>query len=571
MQHADDSQARTRRYDQFLKEGMKHFRQNDIETAINLWEKASEQQSGEPEIHSILGNAYKLLSDFEQSSRCLHQAVELEPDNFKYLYNYGLILQEQQRYDKAAVVFRHALDLHPDNHELLNDLGVVHFYLRQFKTALRYIEEAIEIEPGYVVGRINLAWVCLHTGETERAGDIVDYLMREHSGNAEVQELQRQLEVQSTDPASEIDSDAMRLEMSGKTYRITPLEMLRDFDVGALDEHIELSIVVPILNERENLPILHGKLVEVLSNLHQNYEIIFVDDGSVDGSLEVMKQLAEIDPHVKVIIFRRNYGQTAALSAGFRYAHGNVIITMDGDLQNDPADIPRLLEKMAEGYDLVNGWRKNRQDKALTRKLPSRLANMLINKLIAGTGISLHDFGCTLKAYKRGIVKNIHLYGEMHRFIPVFAAWLGVRVAEIPVKHHPRRYGVAKYNLSRVSRVILDLLVVRFFADSLTRPIQFFGKLARWLFVWGSGILATAGLLKFVVAVPWSVDTLVLLFGMLTMISVLVVIMGLLGEIMMRIYFETQKKDYFIVERVISSGHGAGPAQQSFDAPAGKV
>ncbi|KPA12073.1 glycosyl transferase family 2, partial [Candidatus Magnetomorum sp. HK-1] len=184
---------------------------------------------------------------------------------------------------------------------------------------------------------------------------------------------------------------------------------------------------------------------------------------------------------VKVIQFRRNYGQTAAISAGFKYCSGSVVITIDGDLQNDPDDIPKLLEKMAEGYDLVSGWRKNRKDKLLSRKIPSLIANKIINKLIAGTGVKLNDYGCTLKAYKRGIVKNINLYGEMHRFIPVFAAWLGVNITEIPVNHRKRIKGEAKYNLSRVSRVIFDLVLVRFYSDYLTRPIKFFGKIAKLL------------------------------------------------------------------------------------------
>jgi len=548
------NQARARRYDQFLQEGMRHFRENNLQTAVSLWEKASEQQAQEPEIHSILGNAYKLLNDYERAGGCLRRAVELAPGNFKYLYNYGIHLQETGRYDEAVEVLRQALMQQPENHELLNDLGVVHFYLRRYSSARRYLEEAIELAPDYAVARANLAWVCLHTQRVDEARELVNLLLAEHGAEVDTLELQRQLEIYESGAPQ--PSDDVQLELAGKTYRITPLAMLEDFDLCAADEPVELSIVVPIMNERENLPILHGKLTQVLGDLRQNYEIIFIDDGSTDGSLEVMRGISDADPHVQVIQFRKNYGQTAALSAGFRYAHGNVVITMDGDLQNAPADIPRLLEKMAEGYDLVNGWRKQRQDKAITRRLPSMVANRIINKLIEGTGIRLHDFGCTLKAYKRGIVKNIHLYGEMHRFIPVFAAWLGVRVAEIPVNHHPRIHGKAKYNLSRVSRVILDLLVVRFFSDSLTRPIQFFGKMGRLLFLYGAGILVAAGVLKAFATMPWSYDTLVLLFGMLSIASFLVVIMGLLGEIMMRIYFESQKKDYFIVEKVLRKGEG---------------
>jgi glycosyltransferase involved in cell wall biosynthesis len=240
------------------------------------------------------------------------------------------------------------------------------------------------------------------------------------------------------------------------------------------------------------------------------------------------------------------------LNAGFKYARGSVVVTMDGDLQNDPADIPRLLEKMAEGYDLVSGWRKDRKDTFVTRKIPSFMANRIINKLIEGTGVRLHDFGCTLKAYKRGIVKNIHLYGEMHRFVPVFAAWLGVKVAEIPVNHLPRQFGVAKYNLSRVSRVIFDLIVVRFFSDYMTRPIQFFGRIAKKLVGVGMLFILFLIALNLLTSIKISLGVIVLLIALLLFAFLQILSMGLLGEIMIRSYFETQGKDYYVVESVVN-------------------
>lgn len=230
------------------------------------------------------------------------------------------------------------------------------------------------------------------------------------------------------------------------------------------------------------------------------------------------------------------------------------MITIDGDLQNDPLDIPRLLEKMAEGYDLVNGSRKDRKDKMFTRKIPSLIANKIINKLIEGTGVQLQDFGCTLKAYKRGIIKNINLYGEMHRFIPVFAAWLGVNIAEISVNHRPRTHGVPKYNLSRVSRVIFDLIVVRFFSDYMTTPIQFFGKISKKIAGLGMIVIFVLSCLGLFTNIPISLNTIILLFGILLLTVLQIAFMGLLGEIMMRSYFEGQKKDYYVVENVINDG-----------------
>jgi glycosyltransferase involved in cell wall biosynthesis len=332
------------------------------------------------------------------------------------------------------------------------------------------------------------------------------------------------------------------------------------------DTVIKLSIVIPIKDERDNVIPLYTELSHVIDSLDypkNATEIIFVDDGSTDGSTPIMQALAACDPVVQLIIFRRNYGQTAALSAGFRFARGEIIITLDGDLQNDPADIPRLLAKMAEGYDLVSGWRRNRQDKMLSRRLPSIVANRLINKLIEGTNVQLHDFGCTLKAYKKGIVKNIRLYGEMHRFIPVFAAWLGVNVTEIEVHHRPRVNGVAKYNLSRVTRVIFDLIVVRFFADYLTRPIQFFGKIAKKLTTWGLIGLGGVGVLSYLNWLPFSLDTIFLSTALLLMGALQIVLVGLLGEILVRSYFEGQDKDPYVIKDIISNSEEDKPCAES--------
>lgn len=276
-----------------------------------------------------------------------------------------------------------------------------------------------------------------------------------------------------------------------------------------------------------------------------------MDDGSTDGSIEVMDGIAAADPRVTVIVFRRNYGQTAALSAGFKLARGEVVVTLDGDLQNDPADIPMLLEVMAEGNDMVCGWRRDRKDKMVTRRIPSLAANWVINKLIAGTGVQLHDFGCSLKAYKLNIVKNINLYGEMHRFIPVFAAWLGVRIAEVEVNHRPRTHGVTKYNLSRVWRVIFDLLPLRFFSDYMTRPIHFFGKIANYMVALGLGGIAVTTLLARLFGMPPETLVVCLMVEVLLIGGLLILCQGLIGEVLIRTYFEAQGKRQFVIERII--------------------
>ena len=233
----------------------------------------------------------------------------------------------------------------------------------------------------------------------------------------------------------------------------------------------EVSIFLPVYNEEPNLMPLHAKLDEALKSLDRSAEIVYVDDGSTDGSLKVLRQIAQVDPRVRVVALRRNYGQTAAMAAGIDAASGKVLIPMDADLQNDPADIKRLLNKLDEGFDVVSGWRKNRQDKMITRKIPSMMANRLISWI---GGVPLHDYGCSLKAYRRESLQDVRLYGEMHRFIPIYASWAGARVTEIPVKHHARTMGKSKYGLSRTLKVVFDLMTIKFMASYQTKPIYVF-------------------------------------------------------------------------------------------------
>ena len=234
----------------------------------------------------------------------------------------------------------------------------------------------------------------------------------------------------------------------------------------------EISIFLPVFNEEPNLRPLHEKLNQALTQLGRTAEIIYVDDGSSDGSLNILREIAAQDARVRVIALRRNYGQTPAMAAGIHAAKGHVLIPMDADLQNDPADIARLLDKLDEGYDVVSGWRKNRQDPLITRKIPSQMANWLISKI---GGVPLHDYGCSLKAYRRESLEDVQLYGEMHRFIPIYASWSGARVTEIPVEHHARTMGKSKYGLSRTIKVVFDLMTIKFMASYQTKPLYMFG------------------------------------------------------------------------------------------------
>lgn len=311
---------------------------------------------------------------------------------------------------------------------------------------------------------------------------------------------------------------------------------------------MELSIVCPIYNEEESIPHLYNSLIQSLDKLGKTYEIILVDDGSKDRSFEELKKLQANDTRIKVIKFRRNFGQTAAMSAGFDYAEGKIIISMDADLQNDPEDFLKLIDKINEGFDVVSGWRKDRKDKTMSRKLPSKIANKLISKL---TGVHLHDYGCSLKAYKSNVIKNVYLYGEMHRFIPAICSMIGAKIVEIPVKHHPRKYGVSKYGISRTIRVVLDLITVRFLQTYMTRPIQIFGKLGLYSILMGLIFFVLTVFMKFqgtlnITGNPFFVIS---IFSWLAGLQLIVT--GLLAEIQTRVYYEGQKKPIYVVEEVI--------------------
>jgi glycosyltransferase involved in cell wall biosynthesis len=317
---------------------------------------------------------------------------------------------------------------------------------------------------------------------------------------------------------------------------------------------VALSVVVPVYNEAQNIAPLHAELTAALERLGREYEIVYVDDGSSDGSFGLLADLQARDARVTVVRFARNYGQTAALAAGFDRAAGAVVATLDGDLQNDPADIAMLLAKLEEGYDLVAGWRMPRQDPLVSRRIPSVLANALIGWI---TGVRLHDYGCTLKVMRREVVSGLRLYGEMHRFIPALANDLGARIGELQVRHRPRRAGVSKYGLSRTVRVLLDLVTVKFLSSYSTRPIQVFGVVGLLCSLAGLTITGLLGFERIVFQVPLANRPLLWLGILLTLMGFQFITMGLLGELLVRTYHESQNKPVYRVAEV-RAGDGAG-------------
>jgi len=314
---------------------------------------------------------------------------------------------------------------------------------------------------------------------------------------------------------------------------------------------VDLSVVVSIYNAEDNIPILHGRISEALSAAGLDYELILVDDGSSDNSYPALKLAAAKDPRVKVVRLRRNFGQTAAMAAGFDLASGRVVVPMDGDLQNDPLDIPLLLARIDEGYDVVSGWRKDRKDTFINRRLPSILANSFISRM---TGVHLHDYGCTLKAYRREVLDDVNLYGEMHRFVPALAHQVGARVTEMPVRHHERLHGQSKYGISRTTKVILDLMTVKFLLAYSTKPIQLFG---RWgIYTLMAGVMSGSATIymKLFEHMSMNRNPLLILTAFLLFMGVQFIVLGLLAELNARTYYEAQGKQIYNIKEKINFG-----------------
>ncbi|MGD0571519.1 MAG: glycosyltransferase family 2 protein [Sedimentisphaerales bacterium] len=314
-------------------------------------------------------------------------------------------------------------------------------------------------------------------------------------------------------------------------------------------QSVEVSVVIPLLNEQDNIRTLYDQLTQALGNKYQ-YELIFIDDGSTDASFGILAELHKADGRVRVIRFRRNFGQTAALSAGFAHSQGRIVVAIDADLQNDPADIPQMIEQLHKGFDVVSGWRKKRHDNAITRLIPSRVANGLIAKI---TGVELHDFGCTLKAYRREILAETRLYGEMHRFIPVLASWSGAKICEMVVNHRPRTAGVAKYGLGRTWKVMLDLITVKFLGSFSTKPIYIFGGLG-FASALGAVLMGLIMLYqKFLAAqeLPLNRNPLLILTAVLIMSTIQFILMGLLAELLVRTYHESQNRPTYVIREIL--------------------
>jgi glycosyltransferase involved in cell wall biosynthesis len=317
-----------------------------------------------------------------------------------------------------------------------------------------------------------------------------------------------------------------------------------------LSPELQVSVVIPVYNEVESVPRLVEAIAQVLRTEGLAYEIIAVDDGSKDGTTALLKRLAQERTDLRAVLLRRNYGQTAAMAAGFHHAKAPVIVTLDGDLQNDPSDIPKLLAKLDEGYDLVSGWRKNRQDAALTRLLPSKLANGLISKV---TGVPLHDYGCSLKAYRSELLADMNLYGELHRFLPALAYIEGAKIAELPVSHHARQFGSSKYGLSRTFRVLMDLMTIYFMKRFLTRPMHAFGWFGLISTTIGLGLGLHLTYVKIILGESIGNRPLLTLAVLLVLAGLELFCFGLLAELMMRTYHESQGRTIYRVREVVES------------------
>jgi glycosyltransferase involved in cell wall biosynthesis len=313
----------------------------------------------------------------------------------------------------------------------------------------------------------------------------------------------------------------------------------------------ELSVVIPIFNEEESVSLLVDGLLSALDEMHRRFEVIFVNDGSTDASAVKLADAAANRAEIKIIEFRRNAGQTAALMAGIDHAAGQIIVAMDADLQNDPQDIPLLVARLEEGADVVSGWRKDRRDAPLRRKLVSQVANRLISRI---SGLKLHDYGCTLKAYRKEVLAGMRLYGEMHRFVPIYASWMGAKVIEVPVRHHARRFGKSKYGLNRTFKVLLDLVVVEFFSRFLAKPIYVFGGFGLWSMLAGFATIGYAFYLKWFEGTSLIQTPLPVLAAMLVLIGFISIMMGLLAEITVRTYFESQGRTSYSVRKMINFG-----------------
>lgn len=543
--------------------GRVFYLKGDLDRSAQLIGRAIDAGLNKAEVYNDLGIVYSQIGKFFQAEQCFKKAMELNPD-FEYaVVNLSSLYINLDRYDEALRLIDDHAECRSLSIDLVFNRGLALELKEMFDMAIKEFDRILARQKSNFKALYHKGYCYLNMGDIYKARECFQRCLKMDPDNEKLHTfvaLTYAIEGKITE-AIDIWKDFLPMfkNVQKKDVRVTPTKISPIKIVDSLDSaqtkkdgRIDISVVIPVMNEEGSLLLLYNRLKRVLDRLKKSYEIIFVDDGSTDNSLKIMDEIAQKDSSVVIIKFRKNYGQTAAFAAGFKYATGDVVITMDADLQNDPEDIPRLLEKLGEGYDLVSGWRKDRKDNPLTRKIPSYIANRIINKLIEGTKIRIHDFGCSLKAYKKGIVKNLKLYGEMHRFIPAYAAWLGIKIAEIPVRHHPRRFGQTKYGLNRVGTVLLDLITLRFYTGFRSRPLQFFGKVAFAVTFLAMFVSALLFLSNFVFGWGVSFET----FLLMVMFSILggmqFIVVGLIGEIVMRGFLEAQDKADYVVESVIS-------------------
>lgn len=544
--------------------GKSCYLRGDIDSAIAYLQSSLVNDAFHADVYNDLGTIFDEIGRSGEAEQALKHSIKASAGFVSPVINLSSLLYRNRCHDEALFWIDEYLNTNPNDDRLLVNKGVILEDLGRFDEAIAAFSAAIVVNDKNIDAYFDRAYCLLKLTRIEDARtDLKTYL--EIVPDAE--QVKGLLALTYTLEGKFQDSVEMwkdflpmvqnlksGIPKAGPSKTIDPIQILKNIDLPSRNgktNKIGISLVIPVLDEEGSLLILYESIKQVMHQLGQIYEIIFIDDGSNDNSLGILSDIAAKDPTVSVIKFRKNYGQTAAFAAGFKFAQGEIVITMDADLQNDPKDIPRLLEKMSEGYDLVSGWRKDRQDKTLSRKLPSFFANRIINKLIKGTQVQIHDFGCSLKAYKKGVIKNIKVYGEMHRFIPAYAAWLGIRVAEIPVNHHYRRYGYTKYGLNRVGRVVLDLITLRFFTGFRTKPLQFFGKIA--VIVTAIGSLISLMMLIIGFFTPYGIDfqTFILMLTFAIMGGLQFIIVGLLSEIIMRGFLESQNRDEYVVETIL--------------------
>lgn len=512
--------------------GVLLHRRGNLDEAKSLFLQSLESNADNVDATHNLGLIHMESGDYEEAVKNFVILKSQFPDDIQIRKLLTESLLQNGKADEALVEVKKIIDSNFEDSESLYFLGKAYYCVDNLDLALDAFTQSLEINPDNLLAKESLATTLLKSGKADEALSIWESILHLP---------EREKKVSTT-----------------VISRLTGWDKISEFKIihptinnknnGVNHKTAEISIVIPVFQEEENIELLTKELQEVMKEVSENYEIIFIDDGSKDGTFDVLSRMRKNDSRIKVLRFRKNYGQTAALSAGFNYAVGDVVVTLDGDLQNDPADIPRMIEKLAEGYDMVSGWRLHRKDKLLTRRIPSIIANKIIGKI---TGTKLHDYGCALKVYKKGVIKNIKLYGEMHRFIPAIVSWLGAEIAEMPVNHRPRTRGTTKYDLTRTWRVILDLINVKFLLSYITRPLQYFGKIGLIFIFLSMAVIVGVMTAKIAYGVNISSTLMFSTVVFMALMGIQFITMGLMAEIVIRTYHESQDKPIYVIREVL--------------------